>query len=250
MTARSSASKRADAARVSMVLAAVVVVGAATAARAYQGGAVIDGGAIAGTVRYAGTPPATATVRVTADPEVCGKERALGDIRVGKDGGLGNVVARLAGITKGKALEPSRDVTVDQRGCEYVPRVAVFPAGSRVRIQNSDGILHNVNTLAEANPTFNVAQPKFRRLVVKRIEEPEMPIKVRCDIHPWMRGWWVSQEHPYYALTDGDGRFQLTDVPAGTYDLELWHETLGTTRHAVAVQANQTARITLEMTKP
>jgi hypothetical protein len=139
-------------------------------------------------------------------------------------------------------------VTFDQKGCEFRPHILLFPAGSRVRIRNTDGILHNTTVTAETNRTFTVAQPKYRRTVIKRIAEPEMPIKVRCDVHSWMSAWWISQEHPYYALTDEHGAFTLTDVPPGTYTLEAWHETLGKTTTPVTVSAKAVARVTLEMT--
>jgi hypothetical protein len=75
-----------------------------------------------------------------------------------------------------------------------------------------------------------------------------MPIKVRCDVRSWMSAWWISQDHPYYALTDDHGAFTLADVPPGNYTLEAWHETLGKTTAAVTVAANAVARVTLEMT--
>jgi hypothetical protein len=77
-----------------------------------------------------------------------------------------------------------------------------------------------------------------------------MPMRVRCDIHPWMGAWWVSQEHPYYALTDANGAFTLGDVPPGDYTIEAWHETLGKVTHQVAVKPNGVVTFTLEMTTP
>ncbi len=218
----------------------------ARASLAYEAVAVADGGTIKGTVRYKGDPPAPARVAITADREVCGDEKTAQNLLVGPDKGIQNVVAYLFDIERGTALEPGT-VTVDQKGCEYVPRVLLFPAGSKVKIRNSDGILHNTGILAEMNRTFTVAQPKSRRVVEKKIEKPEMPIKVQCDVHRWMRGWWIAQAHPYYALTDAAGRFTLSDVPPGTYTLALWHETLGRLRQTVSVAPKATSELTLEM---
>jgi hypothetical protein len=235
--------------RSAVVGAAAIVLTSACVASGYEAAAVVDGGTISGTVTYAGAAPAPAMVKVSTDTEVCGTERRAASLLIGRDGGVQNVVVRLADMAKGKPLDPPRNVSVDQKDCEYVPRVLLFPAGSIVRIHNSDGILHNVNTLSETNPTFNVAQPKFRRVVAKRIAEPEMPIRVQCDVHTWMRGWWISHEHPYYALTDGAGRFSLHDVPPGEYDLELWHETLGTRQQRVTVGPGETVTLTIALTK-
>jgi hypothetical protein len=220
----------------------------ATDAAAYQTIQVTDGGAITGIVRYVGEPPTPKTIAVTKDPEVCGREKTATDLLVSPEKGIRNVVVRLTDIAEGKPMAKLRTVTVRQKGCEYSPRVSLFPAGSRVRIENEDGILHNTNTQSEANPSFTLAQPKYRRVMEKRIEEPEMPIRVRCDVHSWMGATWISQEHPYYTLSDANGAFTLTDVPAGTYTLEAWHESLGTISRRVTVAPKSMLDVKLEMT--
>src|SRR5437773_1532153 len=100
-------------------------------------------------------------------------------------------------------------------------------AGSTVNILNSDGILHNVHTTSTANPSFNQAQPKFKKTIEAKIEKPEFPIKVQCDAHGWMHAWWVSEDHPYYAVTDAKGAFKISDVPPRDYEPEFWHATRG-----------------------
>jgi hypothetical protein len=217
---------------------------------AYQAIEVAEGGTITGIVSYAGVAPPAATIAITKDVEVCGREKTAANLLIGPNNGIRNVVVRLKDITSGKALGKPTTVTVDQKGCEYDPRVVLFPAGSRVRIENNDGILHNTNVTAERNESFTLAQPKYRRVAEKRIEDAEMPIRVRCDVHNWMTSWWISQEHPYYALTGADGAFTLTDVPPGEYTLEAWHETLGTRTQPITVQPKTTVRVTMEMTKP
>jgi hypothetical protein len=227
---------------------ALAVVALARPTAAYEAVDVADGGSITGTVSYLGTVPPTAKIPITKDVEVCGTEKTAANLLVGPNRGIKNVVVRLKDIRSGKALGKPKTVTVDQKGCEYAPRVVLFPAGSRVRIENDDGILHNTNVTAEMNESFTVAQPKYRRVAEKRIEDPEMPIRVRCDVHNWMASWWISQEHPYYALTGADGAFTLTDVPPGEYTLEAWHETLGTRTQRISVLARATARASIDMT--
>jgi hypothetical protein len=216
---------------------------------AYQEIDVVDGGTIAGTITYQGDPPPPAKIAVTTDVEVCGTEKTSPALLVGPDKGVANVVVRLTGITQGKPLPTPTDVTFDQKGCEYVPHVLLFPAGSTVRLQNSDGIMHNTQVNAEMNPGFNVAQPKYRRVVEKKVAHAEMPIRVQCDVHRWMRGWWIAEDHPYYALSDAHGAFVLDDVPPGTYRLEAWHETLGTLAQAVTITPKEHVTLTLEMAK-
>lgn len=215
---------------------------------AYQPIDVVDGGVIKGRITFQGKPPTPAKIAVTKDPEVCGRDKTASSLLVGPDNGIQNVVVRLLGIQRGRKLPEPADVTFDQKDCEFVPHVLLFPAGSRVRIRNGDGILHNITINAETNPTFTVAQPKFRRVVEKKIEHPEMPIRVRCDVHSWMNAWWISQEHPYYALTNDTGAFTLGDVPPGDYTIEAWHETLGKVTTQVAVAPEDVVQVTLEMT--
>jgi hypothetical protein len=229
--------------------AALALLMSTTTTCAYQAVDVADGGAVTGTVRYQGDPPAPVAIRVTTDAEVCGDQKTSPNLIVGSDKGIANVVVRLADIQKGKPLAKTANVTFDQKGCEYSPHVLLFPAGSTIRIQNDDGILHNTQVNGEVNRSFNVAQPKSRRVVEKRIVEPEMAIRVQCDVHRWMRAWWIAQEHPYYAVTDAHGAFALDDVPPGTYRLELWHESLGKQSQSVTVEPRERVTMTLEMAK-
>jgi hypothetical protein len=226
----------------------LTVVGSGGLGHAYEIVAVADGGTVRGTIRYYGDVPTPARIAVTKDPEVCGHEKVAGDLVVSSTAkGIKNVVVRLRDVARGKPLPKQKTVRLRQKACEYSPRVAIFPAGSRVRIENEDGILHNTNTRSEINRSFTVAQPGFRRIFEKRIEEPEMPIRIRCDVHSWMTAWWIAQEHPYYDLTDAEGSFALTDVPPGKYTLEAWHETLGTVTQSVTVQPAGIVEVMLDL---
>lgn len=220
----------------------------AASGSAYEGADVTDGGSISGDVKYQGDPPAPAKIPVTKDNEVCGKEKTSPDLIVGADKGIANVVVRITNIQKGKKLAPTT-ATFDQKGCEYSPHVLAFPAGSTINILNSDGILHNVHTTSTANPAFNQAQPKFKKTIEAKIEKPEFPIKVQCDAHGWMHAWWISEDHPYYAVTDDKGAFKIADVPPGDYDVEFWHETLGKQSQKVNVKAKADSKVSVQMTK-
>lgn len=229
--------------------ALALLAGSVAPSLAYESATFQDGGAIRGAVRYLGEAPQPATIAITKDPDVCGHEKVAADLLVSPNKGIRNVVVRLRDITRGKPLAKPKTVRLRQQGCEYLPRIAIFPAGSRVRIENEDGILHNTNTRSEVNPSFTLAQPGFRRVFEKRIEKPEMPIRIRCDVHSWMAAWWIAQEHPYYALTDDEGAFALENAPPGTYTLEAWHETLGTITRSVTITPRDVLEVTLEMTK-
>jgi len=214
---------------------------------AYTGGDVKDGGSISGTVKFAGSAPAPKKLEITKDKEVCGKGEKVDKTLVVSNGNLANAVVSITDIKTGKKID-AKKVTLDQKDCEYHPHVLAFPVGTPVEIQNPDGILHNVHSYSKVNPTFNIAQPKFKKTVEVKIEKPEA-INVKCDVHGWMSGWLVATESPYVAVTDNSGNFKLTDVPAGTYNVEVWHETLGKSSQKVTVKGKEDAKANFELGK-
>ena len=214
---------------------------------AYEGGAVTDGGTISGVVKFKGTAPAPKKLEVTKDKEVCGKTAKSDASLIVSGGNLVNAVAHITDIKKGKKMEPQK-VTLDQNGCEYKPHVLAFVAGSTVEVLNPDGILHNIHSYSKVNTPFNTAQPKFKKSLTQKIEKPEV-INIKCDVHGWMSGWLFVAENPYFSVTDDKGSFKLTDVPPGTYNVEVWHETLGKVSQKVTVKAKEEAKVTFEMAK-
>ncbi len=212
---------------------------------AYQGADVKDGGSISGTVKFKGTAPAPKKLDVGKDKEVCGKTPKTDPSLIVNNGNLVNAVVTITDIQKGKKIATQK-VTLDQKGCEYHPHVLAFPAGSTVEILNPDGILHNVHSYSKVNSPFNQAQPKFKKTLSVKIDKPEA-IEVKCDVHGWMHGWLVSTENPYFAVTDNSGSFKLTDVPAGSYTVEVWHEKLGKSTQKVTVKGKEEAKVNFEM---
>jgi plastocyanin len=202
------------------------------------------GGTISGQVKLDGAAPAPKEVEVTKDKEVCGLHKHFTeDLIVDSGGGIANAVVIVKGA-KGD-LKPG-DVTFDQKGCDYVPHVLAFPAGSTVKIVNSDGILHNIHTYSTLNPSFNMAQPKFKKVIEQKVEKPEV-IRVTCDAHGWMHGWWYATDTPYFAVTDDKGNYTIKDVPAGDYTVEVWQEKLGTDDQKASVKDGATATTNFTM---
>jgi plastocyanin len=195
-----------------------------------------------------GEVTAPEALEVNKDAEVCGKTEKFSEkLIVGANKGIKNVLAYLQAVPGATPLPvPDTNPAIDQTDCRYEPHVLLAPAGATVDIKNSDGILHNIHTYSTKNPAFNMAQPKFQKVIQKTFAEPEI-IQATCDVHAWMTAWIVVQEHAYYALTDETGAARLTDVPAGEYDLKIWHETLGEQSTKVSVKAGEetSAPITL-----
>ncbi|MCG8605579.1 carboxypeptidase regulatory-like domain-containing protein [bacterium] len=215
----------------------------------YSAMAVTDGGSITGKVSFAGPAPKRQKLEVTKDINVCGKvDHYSQDIVVSSDMGLANVVVSLANISKGKGMDAlGTTFELDQKGCTFLPHITVLPAGAECTILNSDGVLHNIHTYSEKNKPVNVAQPGFKKRMTQTFSEPET-IRVACDVHNWMGGYIVVIGHPYYAVTDASGNFELSDVPAGTYTVEYWQEKLGKQTAEITVTAGAAAEANLEYT--
>src|SRR3990172_2695891 len=214
---------------------------------AYDGGAVSDGGSVSGVVKFKGAAPAPKKLEITKDKEVCAKSGKTDPSLIVSGGNLVNAVVSFTDIKKGKKMEPQK-VKLDQNGCEYKPHVLAMAAGSSVDILNPDGILHNVHSYSKANSPFNMAQPKFKKTITVKVDKPEV-INLKCDVHASMSAWLFVGENPYFGVTDNSGSFKLTDVPAGTYNVEVWHETLGKVSQKVTVKAKEEAKVTFAMEK-
>jgi hypothetical protein len=109
--------------------------------------------------------------------------------------------------------------------------------GQRLQIRNSDDVLHNVHAVSTAGNSFNIGQPRAGLVFDFTPKSPEIMLKVGCDVHSWMTTWVGVVAHPYFAVTDGRGSFEIGSVPPGTYPLRLWHERLGSVTQTVVVKA-------------
>jgi plastocyanin len=226
-----------------------VIVKPATAL-SYQSETVIAGGTITGVVTLAGPAPTPALLVVSKDKDVCGAH-PLHDqsLVVGAHRGIANAVVTLSGIKRGEPLTPLTNVMFDQKGCEYIPHVIAFPAGSTIEIANSDGILHSIHTESTINPVVDMAQPGFKKIITVTIAKPEV-IKVTCDAHNWMEGWWYATGNPYYAVTGSDGKYAIKNVPPGSYTLEVWQEKLGVAKQPVTVGKDASAKADFTLKLP
>ncbi len=173
------------------------------------------------------TPPAPQTIPVTKDQKICGDSKTVPGATIGKNGEVPNAVVYLEGITSGKKNLSVQKVRLDQKNCEYIPHILIVPHGAEVEILNSDPTLHNVHayTVADKPSTiFNLAFPVQGQKITKKLSQTEGILSL-CDAgHPWMSAHIFLTEHPYYAVTDGQGNFSLNNVPPGTYTLRLWYE--------------------------
>jgi hypothetical protein len=205
-------------------------------------GTLIAGGTLSGTLTYDGIAGPLKFLNISKDKTICGKEPHHDEsLMVGENKGLKNVVISLQGVT-GDTDALGTEFTLNQSGCVFTPHVQLLPAGVAIKVFNNDGILHNIHTFSKKNPAINIAQPKFIKKIERSFKSAEI-IPLKCDVHGWMQAFVVVVDHPYHAVTAADGSYAITGIPLGTYQVELWHETLGLTTQEVVITAEGATRL-------
>jgi plastocyanin len=196
-------------------------------------GAAIDAatvGRIAARVVYKGQVPAPKTIVMSSAPQCAlAHEGPVYDQSVMvRDGRLQNAIVYIdKGLEPYRFAAPTAAVEVDQRGCLYDPHVAVAMVGQPVDFLNSDAEAHNVHGFPQVVSGWNFILSRKGAKRSLTFEQPEMGIRIGCDIHPWMRGYLGITAHPFAKVTAADGSVLLEGVPPGEYTLAAWHETLG-----------------------
>jgi hypothetical protein len=217
----------------------LAVLAAVDPVRAYEGDPSVAGVTVSGRALYSGSLPKPERVPVHRDSTYCGETVSIDKIHVERtSGGIDGVVISLEGIGRGKPLVPDKTVIkFENRTCRFVPRTNVAVVGSVLEILNSDPILHNTHMRIDgrSGPTIiNVVQPAGVDVIIKTLQIAGF-FDIRCDAHTFMQASMHVFEHPYFAVTDSTGRFEMAQVPPGTYRLRMWHEALGTRTKTITV---------------
>ena len=183
---------------------------------------VADSGTLVGRVRFAGELPKGEPVAVRKNTDVCGEHKPFQALVVGPTRGIKGTVVYLEGVEQGKRAP---EFELDNAKCLFVPHVSAVMAGAKVRIRNSDPILHNTHGFIDRLTVFNIALPTKDQAVdvTQRIKKPGV-VEVLCDAHTHMRAWIVVRDNPYFAVSDDDGRFRIDEIPPGRYRVTAWHE--------------------------
>jgi plastocyanin len=203
-------------------------------------------GDIKGVVRFTGKPPGAAKI-ISMDAEAeCQKLHATPvrdeAIVLGKDKGLANAFVYVKAGLEGKTFEPPKEaVVLEQRGCQFIPRVLALRTGQVLAVKNSDPVSHNVHPMPKNNRDWNQQQPPKAEDLKRKFGFSEVMIPVKCNIHAWMRSFIGVLDHPYFAVTDDDGAFSLKGLPPGKYTVAVWHEKLGEQTSEVNVAKGETA---------
>jgi len=208
-------------------------------------GAAVPASSITGIVTFDGKPPALKPLAMDADPACAKKHTAPVPnemLVLGGGSTMGNVMVYVSkGVPAGKTFAaPKTPVVLDQKGCQYLPHVQGIMVGQPYRILNSDGILHNIHSLPKVNTAFNKPMPATVKETTTTFPKPEPMFNIKCDVHPWMNAWIGVFTHPFFSATGTDGKFTITGLDAGTYEITAWHERLGTQTASVTVSGSDT----------
>ena len=204
-------------------------------------------GTVTGKINFTGTAPANEQISMAADPTCASlhSEPVFTEtVMANSNGTLKNVFVYVKEGLAGKSFPaPSTPVMIDQKGCQYHPHVFGIQVGQPLEILNSDATLHNIHSLATQSKQFNLGMPIQGMKLSKKFEKPEVMVKMKCDVHPWMSAYVGVLDHPYYSVSGDEGTFEIKDLPAGSYVIEAWHEKYGTQTQNITVSEDTPAQV-------
>jgi hypothetical protein len=199
-------------------------------------------GSVSGTVTFTGTPPKMKPIDMSKEPS-CASQHATPvttqNVVTGPGNSLQYVVVYVSAGDPGGA-PATETVRYDQKGCQYLPHVAVLEANQPLEIYNDDQTSHNIHPLATTNAEWNKSQPPGAPPIHTSYAKPEF-IPVKCNVHPWMHGYFAVLATARHAVSGSDGKFNLTGLPPGKYTLTAWHEKFGTQTQDVTITGSETA---------
>jgi hypothetical protein len=188
---------------------------------------------VTGAVSVAGIYQRPKPLPVFKNRAFCGPSVTDETLLLGAGGELRNAVVLLRSLGAKTATQPS-SVILDNKNCAFAPHVQVATLGSELLLKNSDPILHTVHARIGNETLFNVGLPRWRQ-VTKRLDRSGV-MRINCDVlHTWMSAAVVVTDTPFFAVTDDAGRFKIEGLPAGEYEMEVWHERLGAQRRLLSI---------------
>jgi len=224
--------------RISLTMLVVLLITAITAAAP-------GSGTIEGKVTYTGTPAKPKVIDMSKEPS-CAKMHSTPATTANAVTGPGNsleyVVVYISAGATGETTAPASAVTFDQKGCEYLPHVVALQVGQELKITNSDQTSHNVHAIAKANREWNKSQTPGAAPITEKFDKEEF-IPVKCNVHPWMHGYFAVLSTSHFVVTGSDGGYKLPNLPPGKYTVSAWQESYGTQTQEITIAAGETKTV-------
>jgi hypothetical protein len=199
-------------------------------------------------IKFEAGKPARGKINMSTDP-YCARAHSdaaalTEEVVVNDDGTLRNAFVQIRSVP-GRFAAPKTPAVIDQVGCIYYPHVLGMVAGQTLIVKNSDATLHNVHGLPKKNPEFNVGQPAKGMQSPFVLKNPEENIVVKCDVHAWMNARVHVVPHPFFSVSDVEGRFEIRGLPPGSYTMEVIHESSKVPRQSVEIEvkADKSVRV-------
>jgi hypothetical protein len=143
------------------------------------------------------------------------------------------------GVSDENFETPDQAVVLEQKDCFYANRVVGLQVGQSLQMKSRDPSMHNVRSLAKRQKNFNVKLSQAGIAVERKFAHEEVMIELRCDVHPWTKAYVGVLKHPYFAVTDAEGFFEIKNLKPGRYLVEVWHEKLGVMQKEIQVDETQ-----------
>ena len=202
-------------------------------------------GTVSGKITYTGTPAKMKPIDMSKEP-TCAKQHptpvTTEAVVTGANNALANVLVYVSAGASDESSVPSQAVTFTQKGCQYIPHVLAMHTGQELKVVNDDQTSHNIHPLAKINREWNKSQPPGTPPLSEKFDKEEF-IPVKCNVHPWMHGYFAVLKTSHYATSGENGSFTLPNLPPGKYTITAWQENYGAQTQDVTISGNETKTV-------
>jgi hypothetical protein len=200
---------------------------------------------ISGKVTYTGTPAKAKAIDMSKEPS-CAKQHTTPitteGVVTGPNNSLANFVVYVSPDASDDSNSPAQALTFTQKGCQYIPHVIALRTGRNRSVVNEDQTFYNIPPMAKVIRELNKSHSFGTPPLSEKFDKEEF-IPVKCNVHPWMHGYFAVLKTSHYTISGEDGSFKLPDLPAGKYTITAWQEDYGTQTQDVTISGSETKTV-------
>jgi hypothetical protein len=211
----------------------------------YRERSVANGGRLEGTVELREAAPADTVVAPQGELALlCGGTALRVPLVEAQGRRLGETVVWLEDVREGKPLPRSRRFSLESERCRFRPRVQGAIAGGILNLMSADAIVHRTSLVRNGAVVETVEHPDAGSVVpLESVLAAPGLVEARSETIPWLRAWIHVFDHPYFAVTQRDGRWSLDSIPPGTHRLVFWHPRFGARDTTVSVEGGRSVSV-------